>query len=158
MDKLTVERVKEIFNYCPLSGDLSRINGAKTGSVSHNGYLRVSVDGRSIAAQKVIWLYMTGSLPTEDIDHINHIRLDNRWANLREVSRKQNMQNAKKSKANSSGFTGVVWCTQQEQWKAQVMIDGKNKSLGRYDCKLDAVASRIRANIFYGFHTNHGAI
>ncbi len=154
--ELTQERLVEIFSYCPESGVLARNNRAKSGSVSHNGYLRVSIDNQSIAAHRVIWLYMTGSLPSTDIDHINHDRLDNRWANLRMVTRKQNMQNAKRSKASSSGFTGVVWCKQQEQWQSQIMVDGKNKKLGRFNCKIDAIAERIRANKLFGFHANHG--
>lgn len=149
-------RIKEIFSYCPKSGLLTRNNGAKSGNVSGNGYLRVSVDNQSIAAHKVIWLYMTGELPSTDIDHINHDRLDNRWANLRMVTRTQNMQNAKRSKASSSGFTGVVWCKQQQQWQSQIGIDGKCKKLGRFNCKIDAIAARIRANKTFGFHANHG--
>ena len=156
--KAEITRAEAIagFLYNPITGELNNSKGDECGSVSHNGYLRIWVKGRSMAAQRLIWLYMTGELPAGDIDHINHDRLDNRWINLRMVSRQGNMKNAKRSSASASGFTGVTWCKQQGQWQSQVCVAGKTKKLGRFDCKLDAIAARIRANKHYSFHANHG--
>lgn len=154
---ITQQQIKSIYIYDPDSGEITRKDGRKCGHVAHNGYLRFSVKGTSYSALRLIWLYMTGELPTCDVDHINHNRLDNRWSNVRLASRQENMRNATLSKASTSGFTGITWCKQQGQWAAQICIDGMTKKLGRYDCKIDAVAARIRANKKYGFHPNHGS-
>ena len=58
------------FLYNPITGELNNSKGDECGSVSHNGYLRIWVKGRTMAAQRLIWLYMTGELPAGDIDHI----------------------------------------------------------------------------------------
>lgn len=154
---ITQELVKSLFNYNPFTGDIIKADGSNAGSIAHNGYLRLWVKGKTYAAQRVIWLYMMGELPPKDIDHKNHNRSDNRWLNLRLVSRQENMRNSSLSKASRSGFTGVTWCKQQERWQAQICIDGKTKKIGRFDSKIDAVAARMRANKEYKFHANHGA-
>jgi hypothetical protein len=50
-------------------------------------------------AHQLAFLYMTGSIPIE-IDHANGDRADNRWANLREATRKQNNGNRRKYKGH----------------------------------------------------------
>lgn len=157
MNNMSQKQVKEIYSYNPDTGIFLR-KGSDVGVIeSWNKYLKSYYKGKYYSVHRLIWIYMTGNTPASDIDHIDHDRQNNKWENLRLVSRKQNMQNAIKSKVNTSGFTGVTWCKQQGQWQAQIMIDGKNKKIGRYNSKIDAVAARIRANKFYGFHLGHGA-
>ena len=156
MNNMSQKQVKEIYSYNPDTGVFLRKDSDVSVIESWNKYLKAYYKGKYYTVHRLIWIYMTGNAPTNDIDHIDHDRKNNKWKNLRLVSRKQNMQNAIKSKANTSGFTGVVWCKQQKQWIAQIMVDGKNKKLGRHDSKIDAVAARIRANKFYGFHPGHG--
>lgn len=69
------------------------------------------------------------SLSKEEwVDHINHNGLDNRRHNLRLATNSQNLQNARKSITNSSGFKGVSWhkkkkevgCTNSQEWKIKV--------------------------------------
>lgn len=129
---------------------------ANVGHKKRNGYLRVDIAGKTYAVHRVCWFLYYGSWPEGDIDHINHDRKDNRLSNLRVVSRTENMKNATKSKANSSGHTGVTWCKQQSQWAAQVCVAGKNKKIGRFDSLEEAVLARNKANIDLGFHPNHG--
>lgn len=158
MNNMSQEQVKELYTYNPESGVFER-KGRYIGiRKDANNYLRAHYKGKSYSVQRLIWIYMTGNAPSGDIDHIDHDRSNNKWINLREVTRKQNMQNAKRSKASTSGFTGVTWCKQQSQWQAQIMIDGKCKKLGRFNSKIDAIAERIRANKHYDFHNNHGAV
>lgn len=156
MNNMSQKQVKEIYSYNPDTGIFLRKGDYVGITESSNKYLRAHYRGKTYSVHRLIWIYMTGDAPANDVDHIDHDRQNNKWENLRLVSRKQNMQNAIKSKANTSGFTGVVWCKQQRQWQAQIMIDGKTKKLGRHDSKIDAVAARIRANKFYGFHSGHG--
>jgi hypothetical protein len=67
--------------------------GFVVGSVSANGYLKVSFRGKSYPLSRVIWKLVTGLEPKGDIDHINRDRGDNRWENLRDVTPQQNQLN-----------------------------------------------------------------
>ena len=54
------------------------------GSVHSTGYVRIGVDGGKYTAHCLAWLYTHGVWPSDQIDHINGNRSDNRIANLRE--------------------------------------------------------------------------
>lgn len=83
------------------------------------------------------------------IDHINGNRLDNRLENLRFVNRTQNNMNKGLRCDNTSGYTGVAWDKSKGKWVVQIQIDGKNKHIGRYASKKDAVNARIKAEEKY---------
>lgn len=54
-------------------------------------------------------------------DHINGDKLDNRRANLRAVTQRQNQQNRQGAKAgNQSGFRGVCFNKRKGNWRAYV--------------------------------------
>ena len=155
---ISQERVKQLLSYDPETGIFVRLKSCKgkVGRITTNGYMDIGLDYKRYQAHCIAWVYMTGEYPVLDIDHINHIRTDNRFINLRQVTRTENMKNSKRSKANSSGFTGVYWDTTNQKWSSQIVVNGKQKSLGRFFCKIEAIAARIRANKEYGFHENHG--
>ena len=65
------------------------------------------------------------------VDHINHDTLDNRRSNLRLINTKNNNRNRKGANCNNkSGYRNVCWV--QGKWQVQLMVDGKNASLGRF--------------------------
>jgi hypothetical protein len=90
------------------------------------------VDGYKSYAHRLAFLYMTGSLPPADVDHVNGVRNDNRWSNLRLATRSQNMWNVKRC-------TGAY--QQNGRWYASIKVDGKRRSLGGYSTKEDASAA-----------------
>jgi hypothetical protein len=57
------------------------------------GYIRLSVAGKSWAVHRLIWKLHTGRDPVGLIDHINGVRYDNRIENLRDVSAQANNLN-----------------------------------------------------------------
>ena len=67
------------------------------------GYFHGIIFNRLYHVHRVIWFYMTGNFPKDQIDHINHIRNDNRWINLREASIQENDKNRSKAINNISG-------------------------------------------------------
>ena len=99
---------------------------------------------------------MTGRWP-EQVDHINHDRVDNRWCNLHETSNQGNSRNQSKRKDNISGQTGVYFLQKRKKWRSCIMVGKKWISLGYYDLYDDAAAARKAAELKYGFHENHGA-
>jgi hypothetical protein len=71
------------------------------------------------------------------VDHINRNTLDNRRSNLRIVTDAQNAQN-QGSRGGSSRFRGVTWDKSREKWMATGMLDGRRRTIGRFDDEAEA--------------------
>ena len=154
--KLTAENVRDVFDYCPHTGILKRISlNAVVGSLL-NGYLRAGYKSKGYYVHRIAWLWMTGTWPDGDTDHINHKKDDNRWSNLREVTHRVNHQNMKRHSDNTTGVTGVRWSKRRGKWESYIQAEEKYVGLYYGDDFFDAVAARKSAEIRYGFHPNHG--
>ena len=112
---ITQDELRRQLHYDPETGVLTRLVRASNympGSVAgttknRDGYPVVRVLGRRYQVHRLAWLYMTGEWPSQEIDHINTVRSDNRWANLRDVSRLVNANN--KSPGASAKSRRVYW-------------------------------------------------
>ena len=161
---LTQTRLKELLHYNPETGLFTRLiatcNRVKVGDIAgclrKDGYQLISVGDVRYLAHRLAFLYMTGEFPKDDMDHIDHIRDNNKWVNLRPVTRQENGKNQSVAKNNTSGCTGVCWDKERSKWLPQITVSGKPTYLGRFDNKADAVAAYQAASIKYGFHKNHG--
>jgi hypothetical protein len=158
------DRLKELFDYDGETGNLIRRVpttrspiGSIAGSRTHE-YLQVRVDGQFYRNHRLVWLYVHGHFPEGEVDHIDGNGCNNRLSNLRSVTKSGNQRNRRISANSTSGFNGVSWRKQGQRWQANIRAGGKQISLGRFECLIDAVAARIRANNKYGFHYNHGNI
>ncbi len=107
-----------------------------------SGYIRIGVEGILYMAHRLVFLYMEGYMPENEVDHKDGCTWNNRYLNLREVTDRCQQQNRKVSKRNKSGFTGVLWHKQNQKWRAYVTVDRKQIMLGMYDCVLDAALAR----------------
>ena len=68
------------------------------------------------------------------IDHINHNGLDNRKANLRIVTRRENSWNKRKQRGNySSQYKGVTWLKRTGKWQARIVCRGTSIFIGQFD-------------------------
>ncbi len=85
---------------------------------------------------------------------MNGIRIDNRISNLRDVPRGENAKNKAIYKNNRSGVSGVGWESTSRKWKVTIA----KRLVGRYKCKLDAIAAVLRARKEHGYHKNHGRV
>ena len=153
---LTAELVRKIFNYDPETGHLTyavqrckRISkGERAGSDEAHGYRQVNINQHSYKEHRVIWLWMTGEWPTGQIDHINGVRDDNRWANLRVVTNLQNAQNRTKV-VSKTGFLGVSFKKSTGRYEAHIRVNGKKKHLGYFDTAEQAHAIYLKAKSMY---------
>ena len=156
-NELTAEKLRELLHYEPETGIFTRkvstAHNVKVGDVAgsqdRHGYLRIMVQSRRYKAHRLAWLYVYGEWPTDQIDHINRIRADNRIANLREVTNKQNLQNAGKSSHNTSGHTGVYWYKRDSKWVAHIRHNHKLIHLGYFNTIEEAIAARKAAEKLY---------
>ena len=127
------------------------------GTLGKMGYKCISIYCKRYLAHRLAWFYITGEWPKGHMDHENHVRDDNRFCNLRVVTRTENNRNMLKSKRNTSGITGVNWDKNISRWRARIHVN-KNIELGMYNCLLDAACARKSAENRYGYHKNHGGI
>lgn len=138
-NEITLERVRQLLSLDVGTGVLSWRSGTSVrargaaGYINAHGYRVVMIDGKNYRAHRLVWLLAQGVLPTEDIDHINGIRTDNRPCNLREATRSQNNQNQRKPHSNSkSPYLGVTWHAQSKRWAARISHEKKMRHLGLF--------------------------
>jgi hypothetical protein len=123
--------------------------------IAANGYAYISIDGVKYLAHRIAWKMFHNTEP-DNIDHVNGDRADNRIANLRSVDRDTNARNMRKSKRNTSGVTGVSWRAARNKWRAYIMVDNKQITLGHFSTIEEAAKAREEASRIYDYHPNHG--
>lgn len=153
--KVTAERVREVLLYAPETGFLGWRNrragqpppGRHAGYIGADGYWKVRLDGLTYQAHRLIWLYMTGEWPSEEVDHINLNKADNRWGNLREASHRDNMINvrARKPSGSPSHLKGAYKSHRQDTWFSQIRINGRARRLGTFNTAEEAHAAYCEA-------------
>lgn len=75
-------------------------------------------------------------LNKNQVDHIDGNGLNNQRDNLRIVSQSDNQQN--QIKHRNGKLVGTSWCKDRNKWLAQIIINGKQKNLGRYVTEQEA--------------------
>ena len=147
---ITQKTLKKLFKYNPKTGLFITLttsphgfSGVVAGCKNKLGYITISIKGRSYKAHRLAWLYMEGYYPEPDIDHIDGNPSNNKFANLRMVSKSCNLQNSKLSKRNITGFKGVHpgW---NGYWRARGTANGEKYDLGTYKNVFDAIRARIK--------------
>lgn len=146
MATLTQKRLKDVLGYDPYTGIFtwqirtgrrSHIGDIAGGIDKSTGYWRINIDKKKYHAHRLVWLYMTGAFPNNEIDHINRNRNDNRFVNLRDVTRSENAQNQNGIRS-SSGLRGVSWNKRDNCYSAKINANGKQYHLGSFDDKQKA--------------------
>ncbi len=102
--------------------------------LSTQGYVVGWVDHKDVRIHRLI----TGADAGMVVDHINHDLLDNRIANLRVCSQKDNMKNIKSSSVASSKYKGVSFYKRDQKFSSYIQVNGKKKHLGYFNNERDA--------------------
>jgi hypothetical protein len=151
--QLTHDRLRELLHYDPETGAFTwrvRRNqyahaGDRAGRISpRNGYRYINIRHHLYLAHRLAFFYVRGKWPSHDIDHVNGRRDDNRWSNLRPVTRGENMQNLRAGHAdNKTGLLGVA--PVRNRFGAYIRANGRNKYLGSFDTPEEAHAAYLEA-------------
>ena len=158
------EQLKSRLYYNPETGLFTWLSdriGMKPGSVAGTtdakGYTSIVIDGKAHKAHILAYLYMTGLYPSNQVDHRNGERSDNRWDNLRTCTNTENQWNSRTPSNNTSGVKGVSWNKRERKWRARVAANGKVHYIGAFKELEDAKEAIIHAReLLHGEFTNHG--
>jgi len=137
--ELTQERLKGLLVYDEVSGIFTwvhsgrtKVAGAPAGTLSKEGYIRITIDGYRFMGHILAWLYMTGEYVKRGIDHRDTVRSNNSWFNLRRASQSQNNMNMKVRSDNALD----VKCVMRKKgaiskpFYAKICINGRQRQLG----------------------------
>lgn len=150
--ELTFELANQLYNYCEETGEITckvDFNNYKIGDkitiLNKSGYKTVSYNRKSIPAHRLAWLMKEGYWPEYQIDHINRIKGDNRWCNLRHITPSCNIRNTGLSKANTSSVKGITMNNKLNKWVAFIGFGNSSVYLGMFSDFTEAVAHRFAA-------------
>ena len=114
-----------------------------------NGYLSGALFDQRMFSHRAIWAIQTGNWPTLQIDHIDGDRANNKWSNLRQASRSENMRNMRSHKGSTSKYLGVSWGARDKKWVACIWTNGQRVSLGSHANEIDAAIAYDKAAAQY---------
>lgn len=181
MTQITCEIVRELLHYSPVDGVFSwrkrerrwfktdraystwnsRYAGKRAGYVwkchkSDYQLRQIKLFGKHHSEHRLAWLYMTGEIPDQEIDHKNRDATDNKWNNLKDSGHAQNCRNRSMRKDNSSGITGVSYRADRKKWRAHCCVNGKRHHLGTFSEIDEAAMEVLEFRSANGFTKGHG--
>jgi hypothetical protein len=157
---ITQERLKQLLHYDPDTGVFTRIQsnradrlGKQPGSRNTKGHVQIRLDGTLYVAHRLAWLYTNGEFPVNQLDHIDGDKTNNKIANLREATNKQNQENVPLQVNNTSGYRGVSFDKRLKKFRAYVCHNRQQITLGFFvTSELAAAAAKNARDRFFTHH------
>jgi hypothetical protein len=148
--------LRKLFSYNPDTGTIvravsaGRCSAGETVFALDRDYLHVRVtwDGRKhkIYGHVLAWVLYYGTYPSRKIAHLNDNCADNRLKNLAERGDHHHARHSRMKSNNTSGAKGISWDCRRQLWKVEITVDYKNKFVGRFADKDQALAAYIAAS------------
>lgn len=149
------------FVYDPSTGKLwhARNKGlaTKAGDVvttrpAKNGHLYTSASGKKLLQHTIVYMLMTGKMPTGVIHHKNGDKTNLKWSNLEHITRsKLARKYTRRSYLSSTDHRGVYYKKDRKKYIARISIGGFNRSLGSFENLDDAIKARKEAELKYDY-------
>ena len=150
MTTLTAERCRELFEYDQDTGVLTwkipygrQMKGSVVGYIHPTGYRRVRVGTSEYRIHRIIFLWMTGHWPVNQVDHIDGDPLNNTWINLRDVTPTQNMHNMRLRASNRTGCPGVFFIESKNYYRVRIRVAGERYHVGYFKHLNDAIQAAV---------------
>ena len=142
------DAIRERYSYDPETGEIiSKRTNRPVRTRSTFGYTKLTFKHNErrieVKAHRAAWLLHYGEFPSEEIDHINGDKRDNRIKNLREATRAQNARNR--------DTKGVYFVKSENAYTASIICNGNCSYLGRFKTYEEAKdAYESAALLFFG--------
>ena len=143
---LTQSELQAALSYDEATGRFTWLSGkfkGKEAAPKNVAYHRIHLNGRRYLKHRLAWLYVHGSLPDGDIDHINGDPTDCRIENLRPATRSQNLANQKVSFKSKTGAKGVF--KHRNKFRARIVKNGECWNVGSFNTIEEASAAYLAA-------------
>ena len=161
---LTASHLREILEYDAVTGVFNwrrrsdrsnswntRYAGTVASGLAGAGYSTLSICKRPYYQHRLAFLYMTGSWPSAQVDHIDRDKRNNAWSNLRPASQSENCRNTGPNSRSQLGIKGVSYLARTKRFSAKIFISGKNKHLGYFATAVEAQDAYLtRATELFG--------
>lgn len=162
---ITQDYVKKFYIYEPDTGNFiwavhrhgSKGVGSVAGKTDSHGYIQIRLNGKSHLAHRIAFIYMTGLAPHDkEIDHVDGVRNNNSWSNLRACNRRQNQQNKIFISDSATGIRGVFKRKNKNAYDVVVSVGGKNRYFGRFpDLEFAELVAIEARNKYHGLFARH---
>jgi len=160
---ITQNKVRELLDYNRETGVFiwkvsikgTKGKGKEAGTLTSKGYRDVCVEGKKYGMHRLAFLYELGYVP-ENVDHINGIKSDNRWNNLRPATTSDNSCNCK-GRGTRSGYKNVYYDPRgKAKFFAIIRKNKKSYHTGYFETAEEASkeACRLREYV-HGEFANH---
>lgn len=157
MLEVTLSRLREVLDYDVETGWFTwkvktaknTIVGQRAGTefdqIGGKKRRKIRIDGRAYLEHRLAWLYVHGEWPSGQLDHVNGDPRDNWIDNLRVATNAQNNWNKAWRGRNVSGYRGVSYDKDRNQFYARIRVNDKKMFLGRFNTAEDAAEAYIFA-------------
>jgi hypothetical protein len=127
-----------------LGGQKKTRAGQIAGTIDKDGYIIICADRRLYRAHRLAWLWVSGEWPQGQVDHRDLDKANNRFLNLREATKSQNMRNLKCRSSSATGIKGVQFDPRRNLYYAKITTEGRKTWLG-YHQTIDLAAAAYLA-------------
>lgn len=136
------------YSYNPFTGTLHRRDNDRPlrgNRCNRSHQLSIQYNSRHPYAV-VVFTWINGRWPIQglEVDHIDRNPFNQRWYNLREVTRRQNMQNTRRNRG------GAYKHKIKDIWNATIFVNGKSVYLGSFKTEKEARAAYLTACASHG--------
>lgn len=129
--------------------------GKEAGTLTNKGYKDVCIKGKKYGLHRLAFLLKKGYIP-KCVDHVNGVKSDNRWVNLREASYSQNGYNYEGT-GSKTGYKNVYYDPRgRKNYFVAITTNKKRKTYGYYYTvkEADEVACELRKLLHGEFSCN----
>jgi hypothetical protein len=138
--ELTQYTLKDILEYDFETGHFywlvkpaSRVHiGQRAGCIAKTGYRYIKINRKSYQEHRLLWLYVYGEWPKDDLDFIDRDPMNIRIENLREANKSLNGANSPAHRDDV--LKGAYWHKKSKRWCSAL----GNKWLGYFNTEEEA--------------------
>ncbi len=120
------------------------------------GYRCIKINNKTYKAHRLAHMFVGIDLLDFEVDHINNIRGDNRWENLRLVSRGENQANSLIRVDSTSGVKGLSYHKTKRMWVGRVQHDRVRYEVSSRDRDTSIKKLNELRDKLHGVYSNKG--